>query len=103
MENEAELEEMRRKKQEEAENASREQKAKEQLRSALRAALDDDAYDRMMNISVANQEFYIAVARQVVQAYRQTGRQLTEDELLRILRAIKGQNEKQTNITFMKK
>ncbi len=103
MENDQDIEEIRKKRQQEAEKAAQERKAKDQLKGALRVALDDAAYDRMMNISVANQDFYFAVARQVVSRYRKTGRSLTEGELLRILRAVKEQTDKKTNITFFKK
>ncbi len=78
-------------------------KAQEQLKSTLRLALDEAAYERLMNVSVANNELYISAARNVLMYYKRAGRKISEDELLALLRAIKEQSETKTTITFHKK
>jgi DNA-binding TFAR19-related protein (PDSD5 family) len=78
-------------------------KAEEQIKSSLRMALDEGAYDRMMNVSHANKELFITAARHVFAVYKRAGRQLTESELLAVLKAVKGQTETETTITFHKK
>jgi DNA-binding TFAR19-related protein (PDSD5 family) len=78
-------------------------KANEQLKTALRAALDESAYDRIMNVAVANKELYLNAAQNVMMFYKRAGRKLTEAELLSLLRAIRDQGETKTSITFHKK
>jgi DNA-binding TFAR19-related protein (PDSD5 family) len=74
--------------------------AEEQIKATLRIALDEDAYGRMMNVSHANRELFITAARHVLAVYKRAGRKLTESELLAVLKAVKGQTEKETSITF---
>ncbi len=78
-------------------------KAEEQIKATLRIALEEGAYERMMNVSHANKELFITAARHVVAVYKRAGRKLTESELLAVLRAVKGQTETETTITFHKK
>lgn len=77
--------------------------AEEQLKTTLRMALDESAYARLMNVSLANKEFYITAARHVLASFKRIERKITEREVLMILRAIKEQNETKTSITFHKK
>ena len=93
---EEELEELRKKKLEV-------KKAEEQLKATLRVALDESAYERLMNVALANRDVYLAAARNVLMAYKQMGRKINEDELLSVLRAIKEHTEPKTKITFHKK
>jgi DNA-binding TFAR19-related protein (PDSD5 family) len=78
-------------------------KAQEQLKATLRIALDETAYDRIMNVAVANEELYLTAAKNVLMYFKQMRRKITESELLSLLRAIKEQNETKTTITFHKK
>jgi DNA-binding TFAR19-related protein (PDSD5 family) len=78
-------------------------KIQEQLKSTLRVALTEDAYERLMNVSVANKELYLVAAKNALMFYKRAGRQIRDDEILSLLRAIKGQTEKETKITFHKK
>lgn len=78
-------------------------KIEEQLKTTLRVALEEDAYERLMNVSVANKELYLIAAKNALMFYKKAGRQLRDDEILALLRAIKGQTEKETTITFHKK
>jgi DNA-binding TFAR19-related protein (PDSD5 family) len=78
-------------------------KIEEQLKTTLRVALDEDAYERLMNVSVANKELYFVAAKNALTFYKKAGRRLRDDEILALLRAIKGQTEKETKITFHKK
>ncbi|MDD5340123.1 MAG: DNA-binding protein [Candidatus ainarchaeum sp.] len=96
MEGEEGLEEARKKRMEA-------RRAEEQIKTSLRVALEDSAYDRMMNVSHANRELFVNAARHVFAVYKRAGRKLTESELLAVLRAVKGQTETETTITFHKK
>jgi DNA-binding TFAR19-related protein (PDSD5 family) len=78
-------------------------KAESQIKSTLRIALDELAYERMMNISHSNKERYLAAVKQVFAVYQRIGRRITDAELLRILQAIKERTETETRITFHKK
>jgi DNA-binding TFAR19-related protein (PDSD5 family) len=78
-------------------------RAEEQIKASLRVALDEGAYDRMMNVSHANRELFVTTARHVFAVYKRAGRKLTESELLAVLWAVKGQTETETTITFHKK
>ena len=78
-------------------------KIEEQLKTTLRVALEEDAYERLMNVSVANKELYLIAAKNALMFYKKAGRRLRDDEILTLLRAIKGQTEKETTITFHKK
>ncbi|MCI0504344.1 hypothetical protein L0Y65_06590 [Candidatus Micrarchaeota archaeon] len=78
-------------------------KAQEQLKATLRVALDEAAYERLMNVAVANSETYLSAAKNVLMFHRKAGRKITEKELLSLLRAIKEQSETKTTITFHKK
>ena len=80
------------------------QKAQEQkLKAAMRMALDSDAYERLANVAMANKELYLLAAKNVLMLYKRAGRKISESELLSLLRAIKDQTEKKTQITFHKK
>ncbi len=78
-------------------------KIEAQLKSGLRLALDEQGYERLANISHANKELYVNVARNVLLAFRKIGRRITDDELVRIIMTIKGESEKETKITFHRK
>lgn len=78
-------------------------KAEEQLKSTLRIALDEPAYERMMNISLANKELYITAAKNALMLYKRVGRRLSDSELLSLLKAIKEHTETKSTITFHRK
>ncbi len=78
-------------------------KMEEQLKMSLRMALDDAAYLRLMNVSMANKELYLTAAKNLLMAYQRAKRKLTDAEVLSFLRAIKEQTEAKTTITFNRK
>ncbi len=84
-------------------NRAEARKAQEQLKSALRGALDENAYVRLMNVAVANNELYLTAAKSALMYNKRSGRRITEAELVALLRAIKEQSETKTTITFHKK
>ncbi|MDD5172432.1 MAG: DNA-binding protein [Candidatus ainarchaeum sp.] len=77
--------------------------AQEQLKATLRMALDEQAYARLMNVSVGNEELYLTAARNILMGFKRMGRKLTDAEVLSLLQAIRQQSEKKTTITFYKK
>ena len=78
-------------------------KAEEQLKATLRIALDESAYERLMNVSLANKELYLTAAKNALMLFKRMGRQMSESELLSLLRAIKEQSETKSSITFHRK
>lgn len=82
----------------------REQKTiEEKLKSALRIALDEAAYERLMNVAHANNEVFGIAAQHVLTAYQQARRKITDEELLYILRAIQQKVRREPKITFIGK
>ena len=92
--------EIREKKLEEYEKMQESAKIEEQLKSALRIALEEDAYERMMNVSYVNKELYVNAAQRVLMAFKQAQRKITEDEVLFLIRSLKG--DKETNIRWIR-
>ncbi len=91
-----ELEEIRNKKAEA-------KKAQEQLKTTLRMALEEEAYDRLMNIAAVNRELYLTASQNVLVFFKRAGRKIKDEELLSLLRALKERGEKETKISFHKK
>lgn len=74
-------------------------KREEQAKAMLRVALEDGAYERLMNVRIANRQLYTSAAGNILRLYSKSGRRLGERELIALLRAIKGK-EHETKITF---
>jgi len=72
----------------------------EKIKSALRISLSPPAYDRLMNVRLANPKLYSAAAQQVLALYRQVNRRLAEAELLSLLKSLSGESRRETKITF---
>lgn len=96
---EAELGEIRKRKLEEMQNARQQE---EQIKATLRVILDEAAYDRMMNVKVANPSLYMSAVQGCAALYQRLGRKLGNKEVLLILRRLKGEEE-ETKITFERK
>ncbi|MFH0737539.1 MAG: DNA-binding protein [Candidatus Micrarchaeota archaeon] len=75
-------------------------KAQEQLKSTLRMALEEPAYERMMNVALANNELYLTAAKNALMFYKRAGRKIKDSEVLSLLKAIREQTETKTTITF---
>ena len=95
-------EEIRRKKLEELRKRQAEAEQLEQIKAALRLALQQDAYQRMMNVLLANQELFNGAVRYVLSLYQKIGRKLTDEEVRMILVRLKGK-EKEVEISFKRK
>ncbi len=76
-----------------------EKKKDGQVKGLLRIALSENAYERLMNVKLANSQLYAMTANQVFNLYQKAGRKLSEKELIAILKAIKG-TQRETKITF---
>lgn len=63
------------------------------LKTELAKALDGPAYERMVNIKLVNPQRYYQLAPQLIQVYRQLGRKITEEELIKILERITRRRE----------
>ena len=100
---EEDIEEIKRKKLEEQKKMIEAANAGEQLKAALRVALEEGAYERLMNISYANKEFYLNVAQRALMLYKQAGRKLTEEEIIFLIRSLKRQTGHEPTIEFREK
>lgn len=100
---EAGLEELRKQKLLEKQKEAESRETEKRLREALRSALSEEAYERLNNISYVNKELYLTASQQVLYAYKNMGRKITDRELLSVLRAIQERTEKDVSITFRKK
>lgn len=100
---ENEEEGIRRRKMSEQQRLAEAKKAEEQLKATLRVVLDENAYDRLTNVKLANAQLFLAAAQHVLAAYKRIGRKIKDEELLAILRRIKTGTEKQTRISFERK
>ncbi|NYZ77715.1 hypothetical protein H0O02_05385 [Candidatus Micrarchaeota archaeon] len=100
---EEDAEELRKRRSEEQKKRMDAAKAEEQLKAALRIALDEAAYERMMNVSYANKEFYLAVAQRALAAFRQVRRKITDGEIVFLIQSLKSKTEHEARITFHKK
>ncbi|MDD5337154.1 MAG: DNA-binding protein [Candidatus ainarchaeum sp.] len=78
------------------------QKEDEQIRAAMRAMLDENGYNRMMNVRLASPELYAQAVQGCASVYQRLGRKLGEREILLILKRLKG-GERETKITFERK
>ncbi|MEM4366909.1 MAG: DNA-binding protein [Candidatus Anstonellales archaeon] len=61
-----------------------------QLKALLRQCLENDAYERLMNVRLANEELYLTSSEVVIANSRRLGRKLNDAEMLTILRRLKG-------------
>lgn len=95
-------EEIRRKKLEELRRRQEEGEKLEQVKMALRVALHPDAYNRLMNVMLANPELFQGAVQYAVALYQKVGRKLTDEEVRRILVRLKGE-EKKPEISFKRK
>jgi len=103
MDEEAELSQLREKRLAAKSKEDQSRAAEKQLKEALRSTLSDSAYTRISNVALANKELYLAAAQQVLYAYKRLKRVITEEELLTVLRALKGAMEKEGSIKFERK
>ncbi|MDO8339453.1 MAG: DNA-binding protein [Candidatus Burarchaeum sp.] len=63
------------------------QEAEAQLRSVLRAAMESDAYERLMNVRISSPEVYMQVARVIVTLHsnKQLAAKVSEKDLRGLL------------------
>lgn len=79
------------------------QNQEKELKSTLRIILETNAYERLNNVSIANNELFITAAQHVMGAFRKVRRKIKDDEVKMILTALKERTEKKTSITFNRK
>lgn len=94
-----ELEQVEKKK---FEDRMKESEAENKLKATLYRILDEQAYNRMMNVKVANPDVYVAAAQGCISVFSRLGRKLSDQQVLLILKSVKGE-EKKTKITFERK
>ncbi|MBI5047303.1 hypothetical protein HZC07_06260 [Candidatus Micrarchaeota archaeon] len=76
-------------------------KAEGQLKATLRVALEEEAYERLMNVAHVKKERYLEAARRTLMTFKRVGRRITDSEMVLILGSMREDNE--TKITFHKK
>lgn len=76
--------------------------AEEQLKATLRVVLDHAAYSRLTNIRLVNPQLYLTAAQYVISLFKQSGKRVGEENLLRILKTLK-ESERAESIRFERK
>jgi len=61
------------------------QEAELKLKRIMSIVLEPDAYDRLMNVRLSNQELYLNVANACIHLYQKKKKKITEKELLTII------------------
>ncbi len=95
----SDLESARKEKLEAYQQEGEAKKKEEQVKGMLRMALTEEAYDRLMNVKLANAQLYAIASNQIFNLYQKAGRKISEKELIALLQAIKGKS-RETKITF---
>jgi len=76
----------------------------EQVKKNLRQLLENKAYERLMNVKVVNYQRFMLASQYILQLSQQLqGRKLTEDEVITILKNLRGNDRGKGNITFIRK
>ncbi len=76
----------------------------EQVKKNLRQLLEDKAYERLMNVKVVNYQRFMLASQYILQLAQQLqGRKLTEDEVITLLKNLRGDARGKGNITFIRK
>ncbi len=78
-------------------------RAEERIKAALRLALTAEAYERMMNVKMANPELFSLASQQVLALYQRTGKKLSDEELKRVLMLFKAQTSHEPKIQIKRK
>ena len=63
------------------------QETEKKIRAVLMQVLESPAYERIMNVKLANPDLYANTANAVVYYYQRVKRKLTEQELMTLLAA----------------
>ena len=61
------------------------QEAELQLKKILSVILDQQAYQRLMNVRISNKELYFKVSNSMINLYKKTQRRMTERELITVI------------------
>ncbi len=75
----------------------------EMMKAELRKVVDDAAFDRMTNVLAVNPQLFQVAAQQIISLAQRTNRTLSDAEVLKILKLLKGMKERRTNIQIKHK
>ncbi len=82
----------------EEQQLEKQQNVEDNLKRNLRVMLETKAYDRLMNVKLVNYQLFMAASQYIVQQLApRLQNKLTEDELVSLLKKIKG-NDSQGSI-----
>ncbi|MCC7570416.1 hypothetical protein KO465_03660 [Candidatus Micrarchaeota archaeon] len=99
----SELNEIKQKKEAEYKNqmdqAEQQMKLEEELKKNIRLLLEENAYDRLMNVKIVNYRLFVLASQYVLQSSQKLGgRKITEKELIDLLKYLKGDSGRNTKI-----
>jgi len=77
---------------------ARAQQQEAMIKVAMSRLLDGPAYERLMNVRMANPELYVKVVNSIVHMARRVGRKLAERELLTLLASLTEHRESDIKI-----
>lgn len=69
------------------------QRAQQQLKTMLRMVLEEDAYERMVNVGLVNKELFTMAAQKIFGIFQRLKRRLTDKEVLMVLKNMRGEEE----------
>lgn len=98
-----ELDQARKRRMTQARKNEEARQAQEQVKVALRSALDNDAYNRLTNIQHVNPQLFMTAAQSILGLAKRVGRPLNDEEARAILGRIRELNETKTEIRFARK
>ncbi len=75
----------------------------EMMKAELRKVVDDAAFDRMTNVLAIKPQLFQLAAQQIISLAHRTNRTLSDAEVLKILKLLKGMKERRTNIQIKHK
>lgn len=98
-----EFDDIRSKRRMQEKKAAEAKQAQEQLKAALRAALETEAYDRLTNVQHVHAQLFLAAAQHLLGLYKRVGRRLSDEEVRAVLARIRELSETKTEIRFARK
>jgi DNA-binding TFAR19-related protein (PDSD5 family) len=61
------------------------QEAELKLKKLMSVVLEPNAYDRLMNVRLSNQELYLNIANACIHLYQKKKKRITENELITLI------------------
>ncbi|VVB66723.1 DNA-binding protein [Candidatus Gugararchaeum adminiculabundum] len=99
------MEELRRRRMQQISEMRQQQQQEEQKRNAMLQTLEPDAYERLMNVRIANEDLYNQVVSTIVYLMRQGNLKgkISNEQLKKVLGQLSASGAKDSKIEFKRK